>query len=813
MTGNHPAFKNDPRVFRTKHWWQRLITPRRVFFLALALLPIVIVLTYYYVVFSTMIDQKLRGESFVRSSGIYAAPARIIKGGPFGKAQILEYLNRAGYVAQSQAGDTTRGRYLLDGNRLDILPSTDAPLAGQKFPSVRIRFNGNTPVNIVELPNQQPLTECLLEPPLLTALNRERKKRKIVEFNDLPKVLVQAVVAVEDRRFFDHRGIDLRGLARAIYRNFTNRDGGLQGGSTITQQLVKNFFLTPERTLSRKLKEAYIAIILETRLTKPQIFQMYCNEIYLGQDGSYSINGFGEAARFYFGKDIIQLSLPEAAFLAGIIRGPGYYSPFRHPERALERRNKVLGDMLEVGFITPAEYEKAKAAPLGAAPRRASSNADAPYYLDYLQSVLAERKLDRVLSDPAARIYTTLDINLQQAAVEAVQKGLANLVKKPAPGLDAALIALDAHTGDILAMVGGRDYSQSQLNRVTDARRQPGSVFKPFVYTAAIAEEVVTPSSLFKDEKRTFTYGKGQTYSPDNFGQAYSNQYVTVRTALSKSLNVVTVSVAEAVGYDRVARTAERFGLPRPEAYPSLALGTKEATPLEVARAYTAFPNRGARVEPRALTFIADGKGNLVEKVEPQTTPVISPAVAAVMTHLLRGPIERGTATKANGLTKALAGKTGTSRDGWFAGFTPHMVCVVYVGYDDNRQLGITGGNSALPIFVSFLRAVLKFRPDLTGDAFPDAEGVEKVTVDLQTGLLPSPACQGETIEEWFLAGTAPKKDCTQTNAAAMGTPGVVVEPDIQLPPPELPPVTGPPPLPDATRPRDWRPPDVPPHD
>ncbi|MGQ9896163.1 MAG: penicillin-binding protein 1A [Acidobacteriota bacterium] len=805
MNGNSPTFKNDPRFFRTKHRWQRLITPRRIFFLALALLPIVIILTYYYVIFSTMIDQKLRGEVFVRSSGIYAAPARLTKGGPFGKVQILEYLTRVGYVAQSQAGDTTRGRYILDGNRLDILPSTDVSLAGQRFPSVRIRFNGNTPVNIVELPGQRPLTECWLEPPLLTALNKDREKRKIIEFQDLPKVLVQSVIAVEDRRFFDHRGIDLRGLARAIYRNFMDRDGGLQGGSTITQQLVKNFFLTPERTLSRKLKEVYIAIILETRLTKSQIFQMYCNEIYLGQDGSYSINGFGEAARFYFGKDVIHLTLPEAAFLAGIIRGPGYYSPFKHPERALERRNKVLGDMLEVGCITRAEYDKAKAAPLGVTPRRASSNADAPYYLDYLQAVLAERKLDWVLSDPAARIYTTLDINLQQAAVEAVQKGLANLFKKPAPGLDAALIALDAHSGDILAMVGGRDYSQSQLNRVTEARRQPGSVFKPFVYTAAIAEQVITPSSLFKDEKRTFTYGNEQSYSPDNFGQTYSNQYVTVRTALTKSLNVVTVSVAETVGYDKVARMAVRFGLPRPEAYPSLALGTKEATPLEVARAYTAFPNRGARVEPRALTFIMDGKGKVVEKVETQTTPVVSPAVAAVMTHLLRGPIERGTATKAKGLTKALAGKTGTSRDGWFAGFTPHLVCVVYVGYDDNRQLGTTGGSSALPIFINFMRAVLKFRPDLVGDAFPDTEGVEKVNVDLQTGLLPSPACQGETIEEWFLTGTAPKKDCTQVNTAVMNAPGMVAEPDIQLPPPEWPPVM-PPAAPDVNRSRDQRP-------
>ncbi len=799
MTGNNPAFKNDSRVFRAKRGWRRLLTPRRVFLAALSLLPVVAALAYYYVVFSRMIDNKLRGESFVRASGIYAAPARVIKGGPFGKPQILDYLARAGYTAQPQAGDTTRGRYALEGNRLDIFPSADAQ---QGFPKARIRFNGNAPVSIQDLSSRQELTECLLEPPLLTSLNKDREKRKIVEFDDLPKSLVNAIVAVEDRRFFDHRGVDIRGLSRAIYRNFFERDGGLQGGSTITQQLVKNFFLTPERTLSRKLKEAYIAIILETRLTKQQIFQMYCNEIYFGQDGSYSINGVGEAARFYFNKDIGSLTVPEAAFLAGVLRGPGYYSPFKHADRALERRNKVLGDMLEVGFLTQAEHDKARAAPLGVAPRRASSNADAPYYLDYLQSLLAERKLDNVLSDPAARIYTTLDLNLQQAAVAAVQQGVANLVKKPAPGLDAALVALDARTGDILAMVGGRDYSQSQLNRATDARRQPGSVFKPFVYAAAIEEEVITPSSLFKDEKRVFIYGNGQTYSPDNFGQTYSNRQVTARTALTKSLNVVTVSVAEAVGYDRVARAAERFGLPRPEAYPSLALGTKEATPLEVARAYTAFPNRGARAEPRALTLIADGKGNIVETIAPRTTPVVSPAVAAVMTHLLRGPVERGTAAKAKGLAKALAGKTGTSRDGWFAGFTPRLVCVVYVGYDDNRQLGITGGSSALPIFMSFMRAALKFRPDLAGDAFPDADGVEKVTVDLQTGLLPSPACQGETIEEWFLAGTAPQKDCTQASLDAIDSPGLVVEPNIPPPLPKPPPAP-----PDLSLPPEARPP------
>jgi penicillin-binding protein 1B len=816
MNRNQPV-KSKSVAFQRKNLWRRLVTPRRVFALALLTLPILGVFGYYYVKFSTLIDQKLRGEAFVRASGIYAAPARVSPNSAFGKSEIAAYLTRIGYVPKDKATDAKRGKYALSGNTLEVTPSSDAAGAPERFPHVRIRFAGERPTEILDLDSKQTLSECLLEPELLTSLNKDKEKRKIVEFKDLPKDLVNAITSIEDRRYFAHAGLDFRGLARAIYHNFTDPEGTQQGASTITQQLVKNFFLTPERTLKRKLAEAYIAVLLETRLTKEEIFQMYCNEIYLGQDGSYSINGVGEAASFYFGKDVINLTLPEAAFIAGIIRGPGYYSPYQHLDRATERRNKTLGDMLEEKRITQAQHDAAIKTKVEVKSKRVSSNADAPYFLDYLQQQLTERNMGKALSDQSLRVYTTIDMQLQQAADKAFRDGLAQLEKGSSrikPGsLQGALVALNAKTGEVVAMVGGRDYGQSQLNRAIEARRQPGSVFKPIVYTAAvntISGEgngfTLTPASRFLDAKRGFLYANGREYSPDNFGEGYSNQKVTLRTALTKSLNVVTVEVAEKVGYAQVARMAERFGLPRPDAYPALALGVKEATPLEVARAYTAFPNRGKRCEPMAFTTVTDSKGKSVYSASPQTVTTVSSDVACVMTHLLQGPIARGTAVKAQAVgAKALAGKTGTSRDGWFAGFTPNLVCVVYVGYDDNSQLGITGGNSALPIWTSFMKRALALRPDLGGDAFPDDPNVEKVQVDLQSGLLPSDACSGETIEEFFIKGTAPTRTCGSPDEdeedAGTGTPP---PPDPEVPiPPETDPAAPPRAPEDDDEPRD----------
>ncbi|MBI4851929.1 MAG: PBP1A family penicillin-binding protein [Acidobacteria bacterium] len=763
---------------RRKSLWRRIFTPRLVFLLGILVLALTGVFAYFYVIYSEMIDAKLQGAIFVRATGIYTSPVKIRLGAYTKKGELTSYLDHIGYINDEKQRDPARGFYTVKGNIVEIEPSDNTNVDNQVFfPHLQIKYSndGKNIASIYDLEQKKDLNESVIEPELLTSINSDKEKRKNVEYKDLPKDLVNAIVAIEDRRFFDHPGIDFRGLARAIWRNFS--EGELQqGGSTVTQQLVKNFFLTSERTFKRKFSEAFISVLLETRLTKEQIFQMYCNEIYLGQDGSYSINGFGEAAKFYFNKDVNRLDLSESAFLAGIIRGPGYYSPFQHPERAIQRRNQVLDSMTVATFIDPNKAEEIKKANLQVRPKSSSSNAEAPYFLDFLQTKVNEELGDQIFAEQSYRIYSTIDMDLQRAADQALRNGLTQLEKdyskRLKPGsLQAALIALNAKTGEILAMVGGRDYSTSQLNRAIDAHRQPGSVFKPIVYTAALNsayeekdDKIITAASQFLDQKTTFNFSDGKTYEPDNYGENYTDQNVTLRYALTKSLNVVTVRIAEKTGYTKVAKMAERLGLPKPQPFPSLALGTAEATPFEIARAYTTYPNLGSRVEPYAINRVVNSESKTIYQGTVKTQQSISPQVAFIITSIMQDVMNKGTAAKSRsmGFNALAAGKTGTSRDGWFAGFTPNLVCVVYVGFDDNSQLGLEGSKSALPIWTEFMKKALAKRPDLGGDGFPSPKtGLTKVAIDSRSGLLFSPECSGESYEEYFITGTEPTENCS----------------------------------------------------
>ncbi len=763
---------------KRKSLWRRIFTPRLVFFLGILVLSLTGVFAYFYVIYSEMIDAKLQGAIFVRSTGIYTSPTKLRLGTYTKKTELVAYLDHIGYISDEKQRDPARGFYLLKGNLLEIDPSNNTQVDNQVFfPRLEVKYSndGKNITSIYDLEQKKELTDSLIEPELLTSINSDKEKRKNIEYKDLPEELVKAIVAIEDRRFFDHPGIDLRGLARAVWRNFS--EGELQqGGSTVTQQLVKNFFLTSERTFKRKFSEAFISVLLETRLTKEQIFQMYCNEIYLGQDGNYSINGFGEAAKFYFNKDVNRLDLSEAAFLAGVIRGPGYYSPFQHPERAIQRRNQVLDSMVVANFIDPTKAEEVKKSNLQVRPKSSSSNAEAPYFLDYLQTRVNEELGDKIFAEQSYRIYSTIDMDLQRAADQALRNGLAQLEKdyskRYKPGsLQASLVALNAKTGEILAMVGGRDYSTSQLNRAIEAHRQPGSVFKPIVYTAALNsayeekdDKIITAASQFLDQKTTFNFSEGKTYEPDNYGEKYTDQNVSLRYALTKSLNVVTVRVAEKVGYTKVAKMAERLGLPKPQPFPSLALGTAEATPFEMARAYTTYPNLGSRVEPYAINRVVNSDSKTIYQGTVKTQQTISPQVAFIITSIMQDVMNKGTAAKSRsmGFNALAAGKTGTSRDGWFAGFTPNLVCVVYVGFDDNSQLGLEGSKSALPIWTEFMKKALAKRPDLGGEEFLTPKtGLTKVTIDARSGLLASPECSGETYEEYFITGTEPTEFCS----------------------------------------------------
>jgi penicillin-binding protein 1B len=612
------------------------------------------VLIYYWTVFSTRIDNLLKGEVYTRSAGIYAAPKQLRTGENLSADELVAYLKRAGYVEKQQQADTARGRYSVNGPVVEIEPSHDSTIDGQQqFQHLRVQFS-RTGKSIASIglgeSNSHP-DRVLLEPELISSVTgHERAKRRVVGFNDLPPQLVKAIVVTEDRSFFEHYGVNVRGIVRAFIRRYDSDPSSpiaRQGGSSITQQLVKNLLLSPERTWRRKTAEAYMSVILETRLSKEQIFALYCNQVYLGQQAGFSINGFGEAAGAYFGKDVTNLTLPEAAFLAGLIRSPNRYNPYHDPQTATSRRNQVLDSMAEASVITGAEAATAKATPLEVATVKGRIDvSDAPYFADYVQNQLG----DMIAGSGAAehlRIYTTIDMDLQRAAYAALTKQLAALdkieKKRFEPGtLQAALVAMNAKTGEIVAMVGGRDYSKSQLDRATTALRQPGSVFKPWVYATALntaydpVPRVITAATTYMDEPKTFMFDN-QEYSPGNFGEKYSNEPVTLRDGLVHSLNVVTVDVAMEVTIGRVMNLAAKAGLPKPaRAYPAMALGTNEATPLQVTSAYTAFANLGTRSTPVAINRITTGEGVTIAAPTTQKNEVMRPEVAFVMDSILK---------------------------------------------------------------------------------------------------------------------------------------------------------------------------------
>ena len=716
----------DPRQVRFK---RRVVRLGLVLFLGVcAIAADAVARSYRY--YSQIIDARLASGYLTSRPGLYAAPRVLEAGQKLSREKLVTVLRRAGYV-EANASDVWSGSFNLVDTGIEIRPARSKQV-------VLIAFAGD---QISELRSDGALLDSFtLEPEILsTDLSSKAGKREVLNYNEIPEVLVHAILAIEDRRFFEHSGVDVNGLARALVRNVAD-ERMVQGGSTITQQLVKNTYLTPEKTVQRKYSEAMLSFALERRLSKNDIFALYCNEIYLGQRGAVAVRGIKEAAKVFYGKELRDLTLAEAATLAGMIQSPARYSPVHHPEAARARRDMVLVAMRENGWITAEQNTSASAETVTVAPAPAVDDSLAPYFVDYVNR-LAESRFET--SADRQRIYTTIDLELQQAAERALQRQLdrldvvyANRGLKP----QAALVALDPHSGNVLAMVGGRDYAESQLNRATDAMRQPGSTFKPFVYAAAV-EDGLSPVRMFMDAPREFTYDRNKIYRPANYGGGYSMREVTMRTGLVRSLNVVTVDVALQTGLARISNLATRFGLPKPERYPALALGTEEVTPLQLASAYAAFINNGQHVEPKAITSV--GEPPATHAAPAVVDQVVSPATAYMITNMLQGVVERGTAHKARGAVRgtAIAGKTGTSRDGWFVGYSPNLVCVVWIGFDDNKQLGLTGAEAALPAWVDFMNDAVALRPDLGGENFECPEGIKFVEIDSATGLRSTVTC------------------------------------------------------------------------
>jgi penicillin-binding protein 1B len=690
-----------------------------------------------YKYYSRLIDARLASGYLTSRPGLYAAPRVIQVGQKLSRADLIKVLRRAGYV-ESERSKVWNGSFRETDLGIEIRPSR----ANQNGPSI-VHINSDDHNKISQLlADGISLDSFTLEPEILSNdLLSKGGKRATVQYSEIPPALVHAILSIEDHRFFQHSGLDLFGIGRALLRNAGDERVG-QGGSTITQQLVKNTYLSPERTFQRKYAEAMLSVALERRLSKPDIFALYCNEVYLGQRGAVAVRGVEEAARIYFGKELKELSLAEAATVAGMIQGPTRYSPTQHPEAAQARRNLVLEAMARDGWINAEQAAAVLEKPVGVS---SASNVDdslAPYFVDYVNRK-SESQIDSSLD--GQRIYTTIDLDLQQLAEAALARQLDRLdmaYKGRSSKPQAALVALDPKTGDVRAMVGGRNYAESQLNRATDARRQPGSTFKPFVYAAAL-EDGMPPGQMFSDAPREFVYDHDKIYRPANYGGGYSMSDVTMRTGLVKSLNVVTVDIALQTGLARIANLAEKVGLPRPERYPSLALGTKEVTPLELAAAYAAFVNGGHRVEPKVIASVGEPPATHGLSNDSDDSQVISPTTAYMITNMLTAVVDHGTARAARGAVEgtAIAGKTGTSRDGWFVGYTPNLVCVVWIGFDDNQQLGLTGASAALPAWIDFVKAAVELKPELGGRNFECPAGIKFVEIDADNGSLSTLSC------------------------------------------------------------------------
>lgn len=727
----------------------------------------------YYVTFSRLIDERLTGERERTLPRVYARSLALRAGQAITLEELVGRLNDLGYAQREDAA--VPGEFAIDDSTIVVRPRP----AGFSGGLVRVSFASRpSGIRRIDVEDRGPAPEIELEAPLLTALmtGGDREKRRSVPLATIPTYVRQAVLAIEDQGFYAHPGINPVRMVAALVTNVFGDNRNLVGYSTITQQLARMFFLADEfnaelsegrRSYARKLRETLMSLVLERRASKDDILELYLNDVYLGQRGSFAIHGVAEAARLFFGKDVANLSLSEAALIAGVIQSPGLRSPFANPERAVERRNVVLRAMAAEEFITAGAAEKAIAEPLRVLARAVDN--EAPYFVDMVGGQVAQHFPGVTARPGRVDVFTTLDLNLQRAALDAVRTGLGNIDqllarRKRAEQAQVALIAVDPRSGEILAMVGGRSYNQSQYNRAVDARRQPGSVFKPFVFLAAFEQSAdtgrtdLTPASLAVDEPTTITIGD-EIWEPRNYDD-YDGP-ITFRRALAMSRNLATVHVGETVGFDQVAALWRRVGVGTPpRAFPAITLGVFELTPLEVAQAYTLFANRGSVRPLTAIQRIETADRELRPKPA-DLKPVARPETAYLVTNMMRSVINEGTAAgaRAAGFTPDAAGKTGTTndlRDAWFVGFTPELLTVVWVGYDSNQPVSLSGTQAALPIWTAFMRAAVAGRPSGT---FEVPDGVTFAEIDRDTGKLALPTCP-RVYDESFLAGTEPTEYC-----------------------------------------------------
>ncbi len=753
-------------------------------------LVVIGIFAYFYAKYARIVDERIRRPIFNDAAQIYAAAERVQVGDEWTASSIVNDLRKAGYISRTSAGESSEGTYLQRGNTIDIRPGRASYHPGQ---DATIHITDGE-IDSITGGKGQNLSSYDLEPQLVTGLfdAKQRSKRRLLTYPEIPALVRNAIVSVEDRRFFEHGGINyvrlMEGLLAPVLRHRR-----IQGGSTLTMQMARGFFLSNERSVRRKLAEMMIAVVLERRFTKEQILEIYVNQVDLGQHGSFNIRGFGEGAQAYFGKDIKSLTLPESALLAGLVNGPTYFSPFRHPQRAIRRRDVVLQAMYENHAIGKDELEMAKAAPLKLAPPSVEAD-DAPYYVDLVRDQLLSQYDESDLNNGGMQIYTTLDPQLQRAASEAIAIGMRQVdqaiirrrTKKirqgkgknatvitevsPGPMPQVALIALDPHTGEVLALAGGRDYSTSQLDHAV-AKRPTGSIFKPFVYATAIntafsgdPAKAYTQTTMLDATEGTFDWD-GKPYSPKNFDPKYSVGEVTSRFALAHSINTATIRLAEMVGYDKVVTLAKAAGIENVKATPAMAIGAYDATPMQMAEAYTVFANDGVREAPVFIRSVRNPNvGEMQNPDESERTNVLDSRVAFVITDMLGAVLNGGTASAVRARFNApAAGKTGTSHDAWFAGYTSNLLCLVWVGNDDYSDIKMEGGKAAAPIWTEFMVRAQKLRRYHDMEPFTPPPGVVQVHLDKLTNLPADESCPDD-YDAYFVDGTVPAATCDHPN-------------------------------------------------
>jgi len=771
-------------ALKIRFTWPKGRHPKATLAFLVALLAVAVVFIvgisvfgFFYFKYQGIVDERLKQPMFAETAKIFAAPREVRPAQKLSVSLIANELREAGYSIDGASQASQLGTYAESPQSIAVHPGPQSYHA-QDGATIKM---GSGVVESITDDHGQPLSSYELEPLLITGLSDDanRTKRRLITYDEIPPNLVQAVLAIEDRRFFEHSGVNYWRLAEAVYRDLITGQKQ-QGGSTLTMQLAKNFFLTPEKRIKRKIIEIVITFQLEHRFNKQKIFELYANEIPLGQRGSFSINGFGEAAQVYFGKDVRQLDLAQCAFLAGIIQRPSYFNPFRHADRTIERRNLVLDSMVETGAITKEQAEHAKEEPLRLSEVSVDAS-EAPYFVDLVHDQLQQKLGDRDFNREGLRIYTSLDPDLQRAATAAVDSTM-HVVDEQVDHLhrkhklgetwgypQVALVALNPHTGQVLALVGGRNYGASQLNHAV-SKRPTGSIFKPFVYATAfntslegtILSGQTKPFSqltMLSDEQTTYDVGN-QEYTPRNYEGVYHDQ-VTARYALQQSLNNATIGLAALVGFDRVAYLARAAGVKSARGTPSVAIGSYDAAPLDMAGAYTIFANGGLRLDPWMLASVRTPTGDIITDYTPTSKQLLDPRVAYLTTDMLENVINRGTgaATRARGFTAPAAGKTGTSHDAWFAGYTSNLLCVVWIGNDDYTDIKIEGAHAAAPVWAEFMKKAVLLPQYSDTHYFNPPEGIDMVKIDKLSSLLSDEACP-DGIDVAFLDGTAPTDTC-----------------------------------------------------